>query len=577
MASLTMGLNPLSKFKGPDAATPSENCMAYDDSTGDIYTAHYVDGEWKWTSRTAEIQKYLDNLEASGLFEASAAFVNNRKILRFFYDENESIVRLNPDLRFDPTYAYYAIRGMSRSENGSYEYITGNTSSNGNVTSHLVNMDLEESVTADGTQVSVPATGALSGKVEDGNAYIVEFYDSKMTIIDIEAYQAVSVMSRDSDITPDNAIVDMEVTFVGMNSDGEIEFTQGQSVDEAEYEVLLSYGSNLKKNVTSEEANGGRLSIQGLDELDTSTITGSGGELQYITVSYQMTRTNASYASSSSYSTPNQATINPSSNTITKRIPVRIIASNVSEINSVVPAVYVKYLVDSGTGIAEPFAYIRYFAHYKDGTSADVTNITNYMDGHYFVGNQFNGTEQTIKVRIPYGQGMVNNYTLEFTVTLPSSSGASWSSNNYPAIHITRNNNQSDLVNTVVFDESNNGGGSWSGKFIKFNSSDAFESVNNTTSMSNSVKDLIKENDKYGDFEPNYVRFRCISDPTYLYTDMVPAQGTIYYKTNESHPIVDGTPMLMEMYRVVVDSSTNQNISIFLTSMKIVHSKKSSS
>ena len=83
MGTLALGLNPLTKFEGEDAVTPKEREMCYDDSTGDIYVFKFVDGKWRKFSRTAEIQRKLDELEASGVFTSAAAFVSNRKIYRF--------------------------------------------------------------------------------------------------------------------------------------------------------------------------------------------------------------------------------------------------------------------------------------------------------------------------------------------------------------------------------------------------------------------------------------------------------------------------------------------------------------
>ena len=170
MGAIAMGLNPLSVFKGTNAVTPREGTLAYDENFN-IFVATEIpkgSGHYEWVSKTLDIQKFLDNLSASGLFEASAAFVNNRKILRFYYDPDNGVVRLNPDLRFDSSYRYYAIRNIIKNENGGYSYITGESNQDGNIIASLVNMDLVDSVQGDGNQVSKPAIGKLYGDVTDG-------------------------------------------------------------------------------------------------------------------------------------------------------------------------------------------------------------------------------------------------------------------------------------------------------------------------------------------------------------------------------------------------------------------------
>lgn len=563
MASLAMGLNPLSKFKGPDAVTPVEGTLAYDEETNDIYQAHYVDDEWRWFSRTAEIQKFLDNLSASGLFEASAAFVNNRKILRFYYDPDNGVVRLNPDLRFDESYRYYAIRSISKSSDGSYDYITGEASSDGSIIASLVTMDLVDSVTADGTKVSKPGTGKLYGDVIDGNAYIVEYYDINRNLIDMESYQAVKVRTADTDLCPDTAVKDLLV-HCNQESNGAFFLHQGQSVDELAIQVLLDYGDDLLKDISHEETNGGRLAISGLDEIDTSTLTSESGSPQKIVVSYTMVRSNTSYATTSSYTTDTGAIVAPSSNTIYKEIEVNIVANDNTDLVDVIPVGYViqeLITTESGSKTYNNRMKFKFFGHYSDGSLYDITNLASITSGA-FDDESFGSTqEMTVQIRLGYSSYTYKTYT--FTVISPDQTSI--------AAGTRRVSFSSTQVYNVKYDTGKTAGGVYSGSFTGFmvtrkttTSSDSSEGE--TTSSTMSPSELVALDDaKYNGIEPNYIRIRDVADPTFYYTDIVQPSNSIYYTTNSEHPISKDTPLLVEFYRVTIDSTSNKTINTFIT------------
>ena len=183
-------------------------------------------------------------------------------------------------------------------------------------------MDLQDAESSDGKQVSVPQVGGLVGEVTNGNSYMVEFYDANRNLVNIQAYQAIKVRTASTDLCPDTAITDMYVTTNQQNADGSIYLYQGQNVDELEIQTTVKYADGRRRDVSAEETYGGRLVIQGLDELDVSTITGTGDEPQYIEVVYNMVRSNTSYSSNSSYNTDNGALITPASNTIKLQVPV---------------------------------------------------------------------------------------------------------------------------------------------------------------------------------------------------------------------------------------------------------------
>lgn len=556
MASLAMGLNPLSRFKGSDAATPVEGTLAYDEETNDIYQAHYIDDEWQWFSRTAEIQKFLDNLSASGLFEASAAFVNNRKILRFYYDPDNGVVRLNPDLRFDESYRYYAIRSISKSSDGSYDYITGEASSDGSIIASLVAMDLIDSVTADGTKVTKPGTGKLYGDVVDGNAYIVEYYDINRNLIDMESYQAVKVRTADTDLCPDTAVKDLLV-HCNQESNGAFYLHQGQSVDELAIQVLLDYGDDLLKDISHEETNGGRLAISGLDEIDTSTLTSESGDSQKIVVSYTMVRSNTSYATTSSYTTDTGAIVAPSSNTIYKEIEVNIVANDNTDLVDVIPVGYVVQDLITTTSGSQSYKNrmkFKFFAHYSDGSLYDITNLSSIKGS--FNDESFGSTQElTVQIRLGYSSYVYKTYT--FTAISPDETSIATG---------TRRISFSTTSNyDISYDTGKTAGGIYSGSFTDFAIVPRSTESNASTEHLTPSELVALDDAKYNGIEPNYIRIRDVVDPTFYYTDIVQPSSSIYYTTNSEHPITKDTPLLVEFYRVTIDSTSNKTINTFIT------------
>lgn len=560
MASLAMGLYPLSKFQGTNAVTPKEGTLAYDEEFN-IYVAHEVplgSNHWEWTSKTFNIQKFLDNLSASGLFEASAAFVNNRKILRFYYDPDNGVVRLNPDLRFDSSYRYYAIRNITKGENGGYSYITGEANQDGNIVASLVNMDLVDSVQGDGIQVSKPATGKLYGDVTDGNAYIVEYYDINRTLIDVESYQAVKVRTADTDLCPDTAIKDLLV-HCNQEANGAIFLHQGQSVDELALQVSLDYGDDLHKDISHEETNGGRLVIQGLDEIDTTTLTADGAEQQSIIVSYTMIRSNASYVTQSSYKTPSGAVIAPSSNTIYKEIPVNIIESENTDLVKVIPVGYIvtdiENTYDSTDGsivgtIEVSRIKIKFFGLYSNGTLYDITNLCSIL-GSFSDTNVKNPQNIQVSVKLGYNQNIFNTY--QFTVYPPGTTASTGGS------EIVSNNRVTFVQNTtnwITFDTTKTAGGIYSGTFTGFKTNQNQIAPANLLGM---------DEVKFGDIVPNYIRIRDAKDPSFYYTDIVQPSDNIFYKTNSEHPLTNDTPILIEFYYITIDSVSNKTVNIFVT------------
>ena len=385
---------------------------------------------------------------------------------------------------------------------------------------------------------------------------MVEYYDINRNLINVESFQAVKVRTADTDLCPDTAIKDLLV-HCNQESNGAIFLHQGQSVDELAIQVSLDYGDDLHKDISHEETNGGRLVIQGLDEIDTSTLSADDTEQRSIIVSYNMIRSNASYPTQSSYNTPNGAVIAPSSNTIYKEIPVKIIESENTELTTLIPVGYIISEVENVTDISGAIVgtkevnkiKIKFFGRYANGTLYDITNMCGIL-GSFNEKDLRNNQSINVSVKLGYNQNIHRSYS--FTVYPPGTTSVG-------GVDIASSKRITFVANETywaTFDSSITAGGIYSGAFTGFKR-------NNDILQLNALMDQAGAKD--GDIIPNYIRIRDAKDPSFYYTDIVQPNDRIYYKTNSEHMLTTDTPLLIEFYNITIDSASNKTVSIYVT------------
>lgn len=556
---LSMAIHPLSYFTGADGVKPFDGELAYDDETFDIYIFNEKnDGTWVPKSRTKEIQEYLDDLKRSGVFTAASAFVNNRKIYRFFFDQLNGVVRLDPELRFDPLYRYYAIRKTTLDEHGAYVYITGVTGENGEgntVVSSLVDMVEEDAESGDGTKVMKPEVGGLADVVTNGEIYVVEFYNASRELMNQQNYQAIAVRTADLDLAPDTAVTDMYIQTNQSYSgdDNAVYLYRGQDVGELEIETRLKYADGRTRSVSHEQTVGGRLTILGLDDLNTDTVTAEGEDPQTFEIVYQLVRTNASMGTSTSQSETG-ATISPASLTISKTIKVYIIEDIYNELVKIIPA---GYIADAATG--NPKIVIKFFGHYSNGSVNDITNITQYADDKVLINNSF-GVTQNLKVSVPYGNAGLTK-TLSFSITVPTYDQAS---QNPVAI-------SNEAPRFVTFDNTATSGGLYSGKFTSF---EVYNNANGSYETLDYQAMLARDDVRLGSHVPTHIRVRDVIDPKYTFTDIVDASSGAYFSTiGSGHEISKDRALLVEFFELTMDEG-GRAVSAFTTGALVFYAKK---
>lgn len=552
---LAMAMHPTSYFEGTDAVSPFEEELCYDETTKDIYFwLKSADGTMKRYSRTAEIQAYLDTLKNSGIFTSAAAFVNNRKIYRFYFDKYNEVVRLDPEIRVDSLYKYYAIRKTTTDSNGAYVYLTGvsESSSTGSTTvkSSLVDIEEVDSDSGDGSKVGKPCVGGLVEIPSNGDTYVVEFYDANRALVHQESYQAIAVRVADLDLAPDTSVTDMYIrSSQPYGSDGTtIQIYQGQKATDVEIETFLQYADGRTREITNERTIGGRLSYVGLDSIATDTITPDGTDdsaLQTFQVTYTLVRTNASFSSSSTYTTSSGTVINPTSLTITKTIKVRIVADTSNALVKIIPTGYVDCSDASNKKIV-----MKYFGLYSNGALYDITSTVTYSATTVFAPTQL-GVTQSLTVNAPYGVNQ--QLSLSFSVN-----GATPDASNTTYSPVTINGQD---VKYISNDSTDTAASVYSGKFT------GFKVFKNGTVESVSYADLIASDDAniIKGHTPKYVWIRDIINSSYMYTDIIDgSNNSIYYKSTASCHVNKNRPVLVEFLQVVTDSAGNAT-SVFVS------------
>lgn len=537
---LTIGFNPESYYDQVDAPTPYnlEGCV--DDVTGDlIIFKQESGGSFTKLNPISDLRTIIQNLDTSGVFDNAEAFITNRKIYRMFYDQLRNTVRLDPELRFDTLYRYYAVRQIQPDEFGGFIYLTGVTEldefNNPVIVSNLVDMNTVASDSGDGSFVSEPQTGGLIGTMTDGNSYIVEFFDSERLLVNRISFQAIAVRATDLDLSPDMAITDMFVTTNRAvdGVDNACFLYRGESTTALEIRAFLKYADGRVRDITYEQVEGGRLTITGVEALSTDVVTPTGTpieSLQTFTVTYQMIRTNA-LLPDTEQTTPGGSLLDPASLTISKNIAVFIEEDVFADIDEVIVAGYVTEPI-AGTHLIN----LKYFGLYTSGAIHDVTNIVEYISSPPVTGDAGIGITQTITIRVPYGNaGLYKN----FTYTMLAPAGKKY-------VEIGGEN-----VRILYHDPSDNQSGAVSGRFTGV-------AINTPVITPTDLPTLLSmmTYDVGGTIHtPNYIRVRGVENSTYQYLSSAYVEdlASAFYNITAGDTMFTDKPFLIEFLEVTFE------------------------
>lgn len=564
---LRLGLHTLDYFIGPNPVAPDELEMAYDDINKDIMVFERTkSGTFEAVGMVAPIREELKRLHTSGIFSSAAAFVNNRKIYRFFFDKRNNTVRIDPTLNFDPLFKYYAIRDPKLGPNSEVQYITQTVGSGGvppiiQQNSHLVEMYAGKK--ENGEDISIPNVGSFKRDIINGNRYVVEFYDATRALVDELVFQAREVYTTDLNLTPEVAVTDMIIQASQMrvtpDSNGKdvehLFLYQGQDPSELQLNVMLKYADGRIRSITHEQTVGGRLSIAGFDTLDINKIDLSFDKK--IIFEYLLIKDN-SLALGKLTTTPNGAMLSPAGLSIRKALPIQIIQNVYNRIVRIIPMPYIEEIVQQGkkTGVYQ--IKIRFFAIFENGVLSDITPLVQWLPG--YVLKQDDTNLQTLKIQVPNGEpGNFIPHT--FTIQCANFNNSTVLQKLSSTIMI-KVDDKSIHVSPVIL--SDNGNGMYTGRAQGIYKLDG----NGTESLAyKNINDIYDDTRTYIEDKgtgaktlPTHVRVRDLSDPNQFYSELVQLEtflhsGTYVTMVGAKNRVYTGRPVIFEFVKVKTDQN----------------------
>lgn len=281
-------VTPLSLFTDTDAIIPYDDEICYDDKgTGSIGRIKYKDtGVWEFVSESKAITDLLDQLKNTGVIDNASSGLISKELTYFLFDNTNpasKTVHFNKNLVYPHTYKYYAIRdGIG--------YITGIVDGNGAVITNIVSMGgyLLNSGGVPVPMGSTPSSNQIVMKpnpgfilpnktINDGDKYIVEFYDESKRLIDRDVFHAEYMLYYAGGDIGDG-ISELLVTPSSTTPIGDAKLFRGASINDITFMVMAKYSGGQVVDVTNTLES--KLTIRvgssnaGIDTINTSTITG---------------------------------------------------------------------------------------------------------------------------------------------------------------------------------------------------------------------------------------------------------------------------------------------------------------
>ena len=419
---LRFGLSPIEKYTvGIDGKPPVKPVMdelSYKtiqklDGTGPSWVIMKCkDPESNlWEEDALDLRNVLTDIVNSGILADRSAYLANKNIDFFMYDPVTKLVTPNTDNLYPPEYKYYSIELVEPDENGHTVFVTGYLDEiNGTIIGTLQPMKIINDpgdVSGGGGKKSVCQPGSLSPLVamKDNGTYIVKFYDQDAKIITRPtSFISCLVTGATHDLTSEVAVTGLEYTSIFKNlSTDMLELQQHTTFTANDLNVQLRYmNKNRLVDITHEYHMGGALSIEGVNDIDTSLLSIPGSPNQKITLNYIL---------------PNLNGTGESTRLITKDIEIKIIPNTTEPVRKFVPIFWV-------TQGADPVIKYKIYAIYKSGHIGDVTSKvidTGMFNPSPFIGGGDGGSstqyQNNITFRLATGVGSTIE-TLTFDIGL---------------------------------------------------------------------------------------------------------------------------------------------------------------
>lgn len=259
---LIPNLHTLQYFSEENARSPFEGELCVDEDTNDIY--FWIKNEnnvWTKNSRTANIQKVLDNYGTSGdnTFQNARAFYDSGVIHRFFFSQVGQKVWLDKSTDTSK-FTYYAIKSISH-DKGIQRYLTGLVDSDG----------------SDYLKALIPLSssyGKLTAEIKLNTWYIVEFYDENKKLqhsVNYLSYQSnnMPIDLKSEEGTLSNTITNTFIKFNRTYKDNVGYLYKGSYTDDLEIYIVLTMADGHQVEIPSTSD---RVTMYGVTDIDTSTV-----------------------------------------------------------------------------------------------------------------------------------------------------------------------------------------------------------------------------------------------------------------------------------------------------------------
>lgn len=317
---------------GADATVPYPDEFAHTPEGDFVVLTRDENNRVVAKSASRDLRNRINDLESKHIFENAESFVFNSSVNTLFFDSDRMTVKISPERVFSSNYRYWAVKGYKDTE-GSNGYFTGIKESDGgsNIISNLVNTDIIYDER--GNPIGVTCSGHLISPLTHGHNYVVQFFDEERILVDQMSFQAYSVRNMTFDIVPEMAIVDVKIGVAG-NGDT-ILLQQDANWRDLNIRIYLLYADGNVRDVTSEWiTNGGttgRVIIDGLENINSQSITPDGEEGYPVTVHY--------FASSVNIDNP---MVDPDNLVITHTYYVKIVPNSTESIAQVIPSLWIE-------------------------------------------------------------------------------------------------------------------------------------------------------------------------------------------------------------------------------------------
>lgn len=264
--------------------SPYQGEQFYDDDRN-IYVADIIkdplSGEikYKYTSQTKSVAQRLEYYESRGVLNQLMSAYNNGQVYKFYYDIGRKTLFPNSSLVFPTNYSYYTVSKQELNTNNQKIYLAGIVA-DGAVLDVKIGMRVVNDA-VNGTKYTRMGTAKIFENsnpdsqyttLENGEFYVVDFFDADGELIDTKQFQAIQAMVDGSGThVPSSSVTKLKITVFKNNITASTDSNvygiyAGEDLSKTtSFAVIAVYDDGTEKLIT--------------DKLDTPVLTREGWDV----------------------------------------------------------------------------------------------------------------------------------------------------------------------------------------------------------------------------------------------------------------------------------------------------------